>query len=476
MQDHNLKKKQVSNLKTVCKAVKDFSDYARIDLSQPAINNKTIVLESGHQPNFLPYSGFWKKLFLLDLLNKKYQAQGEKTIALFGFLDNNLCTSRFLTQNMLPDLNRIGYKRVGFKISGDNVWKRFDYLDVPEENVWKKEIENIVSHYNKYSRFQNMELDPGVLIDILEEGYRYADNFADINSYFIANVSSRLFGFDICFFRYSDLQKKKLFLEEWKEIISRLDEYDNIYNTSIKEHGLELPLVEPDSLPFWYHCPCGAKVHLSLSGDMGSGTCKLCSRKNTVDLNKLGEVFNNMSLNAVARNVVFSEGLGTYKFISGQGGSLKYGRISVEILRRFGFNLPDTISWKSRDYYTGPVHRAALRELGKICKVTEEDIRKDIDKVIADKNTRLTEKAIKERDKGNRENARKYEEQYRTFGNTVSILKKVYDTSPSFMDILVSQGVEKVKKHWENALKEIGDEQTIEKNIYYSKENIIEIN
>ncbi|MCX9010522.1 MAG: hypothetical protein OIN66_05300 [Candidatus Methanoperedens sp.] len=468
------KEAQLSNLRVVYEAVGEFSSEAGIGFSQPRLDKETIILESGHQPNFLPHSGLWKKLFLLDFLRKKLNGQGKRATALFGFADYNLCTARLLTQNKLPAFNKLGCESIGFKISGEDRWKRFDYLEKPDESDWEKEIGRIVSHYKKHPIPPDMQLNLAELIETLEECYRRAKNFPDLNAFFISRICNKLLDLDISFFRYSDLQRKGVFLEEWKRVTCNLEDYNSVYNNSIRSLGLDIPLCQSDSLPFWYHCHCGAKVSLLLKEKRAEGRCRICSREHIMGIEELTKNFGDLSPNAVARNIIFSEGIGTDMFISGSGGGLRYGKISDEISIKLGFCLPVTISWKSRDYYTGPVHAAALHELGKICSISEERIGKeDIGKIMKDKKARLTEMIEKAKENGERSSIKKYEGQYINLGTSLMAINAVYRTTPSFMDVFVSQGARQIIQCWENALRGTDGKRIIVKDVVYgSGDNI----
>ncbi len=473
MPDHNLKEKQLSNLESVLGAAKDFSNDAEIELPPHQINEEIIVLESGHQPNFLPHAGLLKKLFLLNLLRKRFYDQGMKAITLFGFADYNLCTSRLLTQNKLPALTKLGYEKVGFKITGNDIWKRFDCIEKPGERDWKNEMAKIASHYKKYSIPPAMELNLTELMEILKESYGHAKNFPDLNAFFIAKMCNKLLDLDIIFFRYSDLQRKGVFLDEWKSIIFKLKEYNSIYNKTITALGLDVPTCTAGSLPFWYHCKCGAKAALLLKEKQGTGKCRLCSKEHAIRMDKLEESFGDMSPNAAARNIIFSEGIGTHIFISGSGGGLVYGKISDEIARDLGFNIPITVTWKSRDFYMGPAHTAALHQLGRICCILEKGTgEEDINKIIKEKKKRLGEMAAEARENGEKEDVKKYDGQYKNLESSISIIKAVYNTIPSFIDIFVSHGANRTRECWEHALKDAEERQTIDKNVVYGNEII----
>jgi hypothetical protein len=461
---------QLSNLRSIVEIAEDFSKDAGINFTDVTLDKGISVLESGHQPNFLSHSGLWKKMSLLDEHKNIYNFKSKNPITLFGFADYNLCTARLLTQNKLPAYNKLGYEKFGFKIADEDIWKRFDHLKKPDETDWENTINRILSHYKKFTISSDVEIRLTEIIEILEDCYEKAKNFPDINAFFISKICNKL-GMDIKFFRYSDLQRKGVFMEQWEEIILNLEQYNNIYNNSIKYHILDIPLCVPDSLPFWYHCTCGAKVKLLLKGEYAAGRCRLCDMEHEIHIDKLPETFGDMSPDAVARNIIFSEGMGTRMFVSGVGGGLSYGRISDDLSKKLGFNLPVTISWKSRDYYAGPAHAVALDQLRKICGINKEDVSTiDINKVIQDKKNFLEKKLRDASETGNKKEIKKYEGEYRNICTSAAIIKAVFTTKPSFVDILVSQGIEKIGQCWHRALQENREEVVFVKDIIYDVE------
>ena len=63
---HVLRPHQYQNARTVIRGFQEILSPGKIRINDPQIeSDKTIVLESGHQPNFLPHAGTWKKAFLL---------------------------------------------------------------------------------------------------------------------------------------------------------------------------------------------------------------------------------------------------------------------------------------------------------------------------------------------------------------------------------------------------------------------------
>ncbi|NJD78022.1 MAG: WbqC family protein [Candidatus Methanoperedens sp.] len=467
---HELKESQLLNLEKLLAVSGEFSNEAGIELLHHSIDKKTVVLESGHQPNFIPHAGLWKKMFLLDKLKKSYEYKGIKAVALFGFADYNLCTSKLLTFNKIPAYNKLGYEKFGFKIAEKDVWKRFDYLNKPDKNEWEKIIEKIASHYKRSPALPDAEVRLSELNRILDDCYLKARNLSDMNAFFISKISGKL-ALDINFFRYSDIQRKGIFIDQWDNIVLNLEKYNYIYNNSIKYHGLDMPLCANDSLPFWHHCLCGAKVQLLNNNGNATGQCRLCAAKYKISMDKLQENFKNMSPNAVARNVIFSEGMGTQIFVSGAGGGLTYGKISDDLCDKLGFNKPVTISWKSRDYYIGPAHTSALNELAKMCRIKKEDLSAaDLNQVILDTKNEIKKKCSTARESGDKKEMKKYEGEYKNFGTSVAIIKSIFDTIPSFIDILVSLETEEIKHCWDQAQPDDGKEISIVKDVIYHTE------
>lgn len=469
-----LEKKQLFNLGSILESSELFSNEGKIDFSYPSLDKKTVVLESGHQPNFLAHAGLMKKMFLLDHFKKKCESKGKKGIALFGFSDYDQCTSKLLTQNKLPAINKHGFEKIGFKIKGDEVWKRLDHIDKPTPDEWKKEIGKITSHYKKYSKSPIMEKNLDYIIDKLDESYKDAKNFPDINAFFLAKFSTEILGLNLIFFRYSDIQRRNIFLDEWKRIIVNIKNFNELYNKSISTFGLDIPLCTSDSLPFWYHCQCGAKVNLTFNEGIAAGRCMLCSKDQIFSIEKLEEEFKYLSPNAVARNIIFSEGMCTKIFISGSGGSLVYGKISDEISNDLGFHKPFTVSWKSKDYYPGIVHLAAIDQLEKLCRPENGIfIPENIGKTIKERKEFLLDLISKAKETGNNDHLKKYEGQYKNLVLSIEIFKSVCKVTPSFIDVFVSQSFEHIKELWSNTLIDIDLVSLIEKDIVYENNDII---
>ena len=116
---NDLKEKQIENLEKLKKVAEKFHrDAGTYDEVKHVLNReiteKTLVLESGHQPNFLPYAGVWRKAFLLHFFDKEISAlnNSRECIPLFGFADYNLCTAKWIYQNRIPAMTKDGFETI----------------------------------------------------------------------------------------------------------------------------------------------------------------------------------------------------------------------------------------------------------------------------------------------------------------------------------------------------------------------------
>ena len=132
------------------------------------------------------------------------------------------------------------------------------------------------------------------------------------------------------------MQKEGLFIDESKKLLRNVRGFNQIYNRVIAEKGLNIPGVDESHIPFWYHCECGGKIALFLDDpESCRGSCPVCKKEYHLgfdtDFKNLREYYDRMDFNAVPRNVIMADGLGDTLFISGTGGSLRYGAIADQI-------------------------------------------------------------------------------------------------------------------------------------------------
>ena len=465
-----LNDKHIENLKKIVEISKRFHKMAKIPVRNVDISEESVVLESGHQPNFFPYSGVWRKVFLLDYISERLTEIGREVVPVFGLFDFNLCTARLLFQNRVPAVNKDGFVTIGLrKPSGLNIWRRFNSIEKPTEEDWEKVVNRIKDIYRNASR-EILE----VIIEEMWKSYELGKTLSDVNAILFSRLCS-LFGFDVLFFRYSDVQRCGLFVEEWRRIVSRLKEFNRIYNEIVMRRGLEndLGLVEENMAPFWYHCECGAKVQMYHDGEF-FGICPICKREHGIA--SFEDEFKDISPRAVPRNLIFSEGMGTSLFISGAGGGLKYGMVADEIAGRFGFNRPITLVWVGRDYYLGLAHRQMLKEMMRLFDMKFDDL---LDRNVALSKVRDKRKSLARMVNSSDDRLRqRYIGQYIYSETQLKIAGSMFSITPSILDILMTFGFERVANAWKDALNGIdvmgGEFYKIEADIHY-EDNVSKI-
>ncbi|WP_456469186.1 hypothetical protein [Archaeoglobus sp.] len=407
---------RTENLDLVIDCARKFHKRAGIEFPD---TTEGFVVESGHQPNFLPHAGTFKKAFLLDFL----KSRGE-FIPLFGIYDYNMATAKWLYKNRIPDVNKNGFKKIGFKLSKKEVWKRFDQVEKPSEKEWEREVEKIKNHYGT----KNAD----VVADEMWKSYELGDSFADVNAILFARLCQHL-EIEILFFKYTDIQKRCVFIEEWVEISRDIEKFNQLYNSVVSRKGLEgIGLNDANLAPFWYLCDCGGNVPIYQRGTF-LGRCPLCGSNH--EFENIEDVFDRLSPRAVFRNLVFAKGLGTSAFVSGSGGGLKYGVISNEMYSEFEIKRPLVLYWKSRDFYLSPVHKKIVSE---ISKLFGQDIF-GID--VMEKRNEWAEK-MDGRTKG----------YYKYSDTLLQIARNAFLLNPSIVDLLGSVDFSEIAERWRKSL------------------------
>ncbi|ADC66062.1 hypothetical protein Ferp_1923 [Ferroglobus placidus DSM 10642] len=464
---------QRRNLKGLLEVSEKFHRDAKIPYKDNRIDKKILVIETGHQPLFLPYSGIWKKAFLAEFIEKELRNSDESSIAFFGFLDYDISSSKLLFQNRIPKMNKYGFLNIGLRRPNDSeIWKRFNELDKPSEEKWEKVVKDISRNY-----LSNIDVEE--IVEELWISYDLSDNFADLNAISFARIC-RLIGLNIRFFRSSDVQNKKLFGKVWKEIIENVEAFNFFQNSAAENLNFSDLKASKNALPFWYHCECGGKVSIERKDNGFIGECNLCRKK--VELEDLHEELENLSPKAIMRNVLFFEGMGTSVFITGSGGSLKYGLISNEISENFGFNIPKTIFWESMDVYLGKEHEAAVNSISKEFRLSEKDLWEK--HVILNKvESRRRQIAAKINGTSDRKVRKKYLSQYKRTSSIISSASSVFTLKPSIVDVAANVGLNKLKTAWEVSLvkdgritkNEIGEFYKVESVVFYDSPEILNI-
>ncbi len=493
----DLKEKQVENLEKLKRVVEKFhrdaETYHEIKhVLNREITKETLVLESGHQPNFLPYAGVWRKAFLLHFFDKEISAldNSRECIPVFGFADYNLSTAKWLYRNRIPAMAKEGFEAIGFNVDRKDQWKRFDSIEKPSEDAWSKELERIKAFYERVMEKNKNEVKENIerLMEEMRRSYELGKSFSDVNAILFSRICNVILSLDVLFFRYSDVQRAGVFMAEWERIISEFERFNRLYNEIVNRRRLkDIGNREENSVPFWYHCECGGKVPLAVvdtSSVVCRGECPACGNRHELSLRELEKHFENMSISAVTRNLVLSEGLGTSLFISGAGGGLRYGVISNELSREMGFHLPSTLVWSGRDYYLGLKHESALNELKKVFDLSIVDmLTLNEEGVVLKMRGKREELAKMIRDlelkEGNKKLVWKYRGYYINTDTQTRIAGNIFSLTPSAFDIFVSPGFDTVLESWNNAIAqseiEEGEFYRIDRDVIYGDERIAKI-
>ena len=119
-------------------------------------------------------------------------------------------------------------------------------------------------------------------------------------------------------------------------------------------NGLNIRTISNDYVPFWYHCECGRKTRVKFQDHPNIsivGHCPFCGKTINIDIKKLDKIIPFISSEAVARDIIFANGLGSDVYVIGHGGSSIYGKISRCMYDIFQIDAPFLIQWKSKDKY-----------------------------------------------------------------------------------------------------------------------------
>ncbi len=462
---HELTPKQQQNIQNLNKISKIFFTRAKIHGSHLTDNvDHALILESGHQPNFLPYSGIWKKAFLLSWFQKQLEKKGKNAIAFFGFADQNLSTAKILSKNHIPYWNKKGVEEIGFNIEDKDRFIPFCFVKKPSRERWEKEMDKIGGLYKGKKPgpdFANEKQKIDDIITIFWDSYEHSQNFAELNSTIFAKICYELLGIvNLRFYNFTDLCHEKIFIDESKEILLQQQAYNHIFNKTISDKNLDLRMTSPDRIPLWYRCDCLGKVDLSaISPGVLYGLCPLCRKEFYLDVGaayeRLDSFYQKMDFSAVSRNIVFATGMGTSLFLAGSGGSSSYGIISDEISQKMHFHLPLRLSWTSRDYYFGMFHARALQELMKtfnlaFSEISDGSFTKKIASRISEIDVTLTDA---QEGCENKKTLKQLENSRNNLTNVTVSAAHLFQGIPSFLDLLSTLDGSVIGKVWEDGIR-----------------------
>lgn len=357
--------KQIQNLNEIGELAKKFhtncgtlSNSVREKINLLLNGEDYIVIEVAHQPNFMPYYGVWKKAVFAHFLANSLDKRGHNAVALFGFVDQDTTMSPFLSRNKIPYNSKKNYKNIGFKIKGENEWWRlWCKQPLPPVKDVEKQIDFLITTYTNHGLLRDDD-DLVQLENLLRECYISNCTFSEANAKFVSKICNQIYDLNVVFFIYSEVQESNIFTTEFEYLLSKRMEYVDIYNKTIEQKGIELEKVPEDHVPFWYHCECGGKVRLKVNGNEGNmmlkGMCPICKRDFEIEVGDdfdLSTIYKSISFEAVSRELIVPDALGTDVYVEGLGGSLSFRQISNVIAEKLKFNNPLTVKWNSHDKY-----------------------------------------------------------------------------------------------------------------------------
>lgn len=462
-----LRDRQAENVRKLLAASSVFYRDAGMHFPEAAsVNPATAVLESGHQPNFLPYPGIFKKVFSLQALATAAENRNIPAIGFFGFADQNLSTAPLLHSNRVPSVTRDGFEKIGFKISETDRWNRFCCVEKPPRDIWDAKMGRLKDFY-----IRSIQSTPGMreevprradqIFDLFDESYRRAKNFADLNAFLFAAICRQFLGLgQVFFFRYSDVQKGQIFVEEAKRIVLQRKQYIEIHNrVAMNNPAIGISPLSSDHIPFWYHCTCGRKLELTEGNpSVWRASCNACGMEYSFDMDPgaaaIEPIYERLGFSAISRNLIFSEGLGVAIFVSGTGGSLRYGTLSGGIGREIGFHTPATLAWGGRDYYLGPQQVNALMALKQVFSLKDVDFMDTgLEHTIVSHLKGLSNDLLDlGPDPGNKETRKKLAGKLAQARTQIGITTRLFSINPSILDLLVSVDQDALRSVWQETM------------------------
>jgi hypothetical protein len=461
---HELTPKQQQNIQKLNKISKFFFSRVKIHDNFPIEQvDNAIILESGHQPNFFPYSGIWKKAFLLSWFQKQLEIKGKNAIAYFGFADQNLSTAKVLSKNQIPFWNKKGSEEIGFNVEEKDRLVPFCFIKKPARERWEKEMDKIGRLYkenkqNSDAGQQKQKIDD--VITILWDCYERSQSFAELNSAIFATICYEILGIEnVRFYTFTDLCHERIFIDESKEVLRQQHAYNQIFNETISEKNLDLRTVAQDRIPFWYHCECLGKVDLFVTEPgVWHGVCPVCKKEFHLNVGttyeRMDSFYEKMDFSAVSRNIIFAIGMGTSLFVAGSGGSSSYGVISDEISQKLDLHKPLRLSWITRDYYFGVFHKRAIHELTKtfsleLAEIQDGSFTEKITSLITEKDRAITEaKGLCE----SKKTLKLLENNRNNLMNVAVSAAHLFQTIPSFMDLLATLDGAVIVNGWDTVV------------------------
>jgi len=344
-----------------------------------------IFLFSAHQPNLLPYSGIVRKLTLMEALKIRLAATSSiPVISLFSISDEAL-PDRWVKNAQLPDVmtkdgcfgisnpeikkkhhNRLtGYGKYTTKINSIpkptpetlSTWidRISSWIRITLKLIRRLACENgcQISNEQVNALFKNTK----EIIEVLEDSYKQARNYADLNAFLLSKIINESFGYSTLFVRYSE--SKDILKDEISLLSHDYERYleaskEALDKTNSSSSDIELA-------PFWYHCECGGMANLLFhkveSTNFYQGDCINCGKNHKFDIEQIssetGDFFSNISLRAIPFMIVYFEGLRPDLFVGGNAGLIDYYPQAKTVVGKLGTEWPVIGIWNPYDRYSG---------------------------------------------------------------------------------------------------------------------------
>lgn len=375
-----------SDSKTLTPAIKEKISAIR--------EESTILIMAAHQPNLFPYSGVLRKATLLSVLQKELEQQlGVEVVSYFGIADQDFADDRWVKSSILPSITR----REGiFTLNTDLPEKiTLNNLQKPSQDtmkIWKKDIKTwlqgstssikrfcLSNDVKDWSSIENIFQNNYELFwGMVEEAYESAITYSDFNSYVMSKIVNDVWQYDTLFSRFSESQK--IFSNEFNFLLTNINDYSNSLKEVIQEiyyyqNSGGVSQIEPEYLPFWYHCDCGSKVRLKLriidNYLIGHGSCLKCNKEYDINLGRkdhpdISAISSNISAKAIPMILIYSKGLDLLCYVGGVGGK-EYLHEADHVAKKMNINLPTIGYWRPHDLFISIDKLEALFEFERIC-------------------------------------------------------------------------------------------------------------
>jgi len=477
---------QMKNIATISKIATEFhtesnnlTNGVKEQIKLLKQNKDITIIEIAHQPNFMPYCGVWKKAVFADFLAKMLNKEGIPAVVLFGFVDTDTTMNPYLSRNKIPYGNKEGYKNIGFRIKGENEWWRlWCKQPLPSREKIEKQIDLIITTYTDHGLLRDDE-DLKLLEKLFQECYLNNHTFSIANALFFSAVCNRIFDLNVVFFNYYDAIQNNVFNNEINYLFKQRKKYIDINNKFIEFNNINTEKMSEDHVPFWYHCTCGGKVRLKMNelDDILFGTCPSCKNyfEKPIGINyDLNDIYKSISFEAISRELIVPNALGTDVYIEGSGGSLSFRQIYNLIADEFNFKKPLSLRWKSKDTYISLLlHKAIYKFEHKNPIISiERDLSNLTDeiKVLSGKIEELNLRCdklrmiLKKYEPGTKEfnftlhslknvntQLKNHQTNYARSSSTISTIRGItnaYAITPSILDEILSVGFDEVLKCW----------------------------